>query len=70
MRLREAGRPALAAERTPELATKRMDCQGVWPSGTTYVEFNDVVVPAENLIGEENKGFAVAPAQEPLTGRP
>ena len=31
----------------------------VWPSGTTYVEFNDVVVPAENLIGEENKGFAV-----------
>lgn len=39
--------------------TRRMDCQGVWSSGTTYVTFEDVKVPVENLIGEENKGFKV-----------
>ncbi|KAB8337255.1 hypothetical protein FH972_021557 [Carpinus fangiana] len=39
--------------------TKRMDCQGVWSSGTTFVSFDDVKVPVENLIGKENKGFRV-----------
>jgi alkylation response protein AidB-like acyl-CoA dehydrogenase len=34
-----------------------MDCQGVWSSGTTYVTFEDVKVPVENLIGKENQGF-------------
>ncbi|KAL1858576.1 hypothetical protein Plec18170_002776 [Paecilomyces lecythidis] len=37
--------------------TRRMDCQGVWSSGTTYVTFEDVKVPVENLIGKENQGF-------------
>jgi alkylation response protein AidB-like acyl-CoA dehydrogenase len=32
-----------------------MKCSGVWPSGTAYVTFEDVKVPVENLIGEENK---------------
>jgi len=41
------------------ISTSRMDCQGVWPSGTTYVEFDNVKVPASNLIGEENEGFKV-----------
>merc|ERR1719414_1825681 len=41
------------------ISTKRMDCQGVWPSGTTYVEFDNVKVPASNLIGKENQGFKV-----------
>ena len=37
--------------------TKQMDCMGVWPSGTTYITFDDVKVPAANLIGVENMGF-------------
>jgi len=34
-----------------------MKCSGVWPSGTSYITFEDVKVPVENLIGEENLGF-------------
>jgi alkylation response protein AidB-like acyl-CoA dehydrogenase len=37
--------------------TRQMKCSGVWPSGTTYITFEDVKVPVENLIGEENHGF-------------
>jgi alkylation response protein AidB-like acyl-CoA dehydrogenase len=36
--------------------TTQMACQGVWASGTTYVTFEDVKVPVENLIGKENEG--------------
>ncbi|PGG98297.1 hypothetical protein AJ80_09558 [Polytolypa hystricis UAMH7299] len=43
----------------PGVTTRRMDCQGVWSSGTTYIAFEDVKVPVENLIGKENKGFKV-----------
>lgn len=41
----------------PGVTTKPMKCSGVWPSGTTYVTFEDVKVPVENLIGKENQGF-------------
>jgi len=41
------------------VSTRRMDCQGVWSSGTTYVTFEDVKVPVANLIGKENQGFKV-----------
>ncbi|PWY86022.1 acyl-CoA dehydrogenase [Aspergillus heteromorphus CBS 117.55] len=41
------------------VSTRRMDCQGVWSSGTTYISFEDVKVPVENLIGKENQGFKV-----------
>ncbi|KAI9052684.1 hypothetical protein LZ554_004023 [Drepanopeziza brunnea f. sp. 'monogermtubi'] len=41
------------------VSTRRMDCQGVWSSGTTYVTFEDVKVPVENLIGKANQGFKV-----------
>jgi len=41
----------------PGLETKQMDCMGVWPSGTTYITMDNVKVPKENLIGEENMGF-------------
>tara|TARA_B100001559_G_C16469358_1_gene608191 strand:- start:1150 stop:1749 length:600 start_codon:yes stop_codon:yes gene_type:complete len=34
-----------------------MDCMGVWASGTTFITFEDVKVPVENLIGKENEGF-------------
>eukprot|EP00388_Colpodella_angusta_P006947 GDKJ01020046.1.p1 GENE.GDKJ01020046.1~~GDKJ01020046.1.p1 ORF type:complete len:1145 (+),score=287.29 GDKJ01020046.1:247-3681(+) len=39
------------------VSTKQMNCMGVWASGTTYVTFEDVKVPVENLIGKENEGF-------------
>ncbi|KAK0516716.1 hypothetical protein JMJ35_001319 [Cladonia borealis] len=41
------------------VSTRKMDCQGVWASGTTYVTFEDVKVPVENLLGKENQGFKV-----------
>lgn len=47
----------LLVERGPGVSTKQMDCMGVWSSGTTYITFEDVMVPVENLIGEENNGF-------------
>jgi len=41
----------------PGVSTRKMKCTGVWPSGTTYVSFDDVKVPVKNLIGTENEGF-------------
>eukprot|EP00743_Colponemidia_sp_Colp-15_P000779 GILK01000860.1.p1 GENE.GILK01000860.1~~GILK01000860.1.p1 ORF type:complete len:565 (+),score=65.12 GILK01000860.1:52-1695(+) len=41
----------------PGVTTRQMKCSGVWPSGTTYITFEDVKVPVENLIGQENLGF-------------
>ncbi|KAK2761360.1 hypothetical protein FQN54_001882 [Arachnomyces sp. PD_36] len=41
------------------VSTRKMDCQGVWSSGTTYITFEDVKVPVENIIGKENQGFKV-----------
>ncbi|KAI9260497.1 acyl-CoA dehydrogenase/oxidase [Phascolomyces articulosus] len=41
----------------PGVSTRQMNCSGVWSSGTAYVTFEDVKVPKENLIGEENQGF-------------
>ena len=29
----------------------------MWASGTTYISFDNVKVPVENLIGSENDGF-------------
>jgi len=49
----------LEKDTMPGISTRRMDCQGVWPSGTTYVEFDSVKVPVSNLIGKENEGFGV-----------
>ena len=41
------------------VSTRRMDCQGVWSSGTTYITFEDVKVPVENTLGEEGGGIFV-----------
>ena len=49
----------LLIERTEGVSTRRMDCQGVWSSGTTYVTFEDVKVPVANLLGKKDKGFQV-----------
>ncbi|KNE70046.1 hypothetical protein AMAG_15035 [Allomyces macrogynus ATCC 38327] len=48
----------LLVERTmPGVKTRRIDCSGVWASGTGYITFEDVKVPVENVIGQVNKGF-------------
>lgn len=41
------------------VSTRKMDCQGVWSSGTTYITFEDVKVPVENVIGKVDQGFKV-----------
>jgi len=40
----------------PGVTRRQMKCSGVWASGTTYIEFDNVFVPRENLIGQEGKG--------------
>lgn len=52
-----SGISLLLVERGPGVTTRLMNCSGVWSSGTTYITFEDVKVPVENLIGEENHGF-------------
>jgi hypothetical protein len=52
-----SGLSLLLVERGPGVTTKQMDCMGVWSSGTTYITFEDVKVPVENLIGTEGDGF-------------
>lgn len=47
----------LVVPRTEGVKTRRMNCSGVWASGTSYVTFEDVKVPVGNLLGKENKGF-------------
>lgn len=43
----------------PGLTTRKIETQGMRTSGTTYITFDNVKVPAENLIGKENQGFKV-----------
>jgi hypothetical protein len=47
-----------------DLATKgitrtKMENSGVSSSGSTFVDLDEVLVPAENLLGQENKGFEI-----------
>ena len=51
------GVSVLLIERSEGVSTRKMDCQGVWSSGTTYITFEDVKVPVENLLSKENQGF-------------
>merc|ERR1719281_811903 len=39
------------------ITTQKMECMGVWPSGTTYITFKNVKVPKENVVGKLNEGF-------------
>jgi alkylation response protein AidB-like acyl-CoA dehydrogenase len=45
------------------LATKeaavRDDSRLTYAPGSTYIEFDDVVVPVANLLGRENQGFEI-----------
>jgi alkylation response protein AidB-like acyl-CoA dehydrogenase len=38
---------------------KKIENSGVSASGSTYIEFDDVEVPVENLLGRENEGFDI-----------
>lgn len=38
---------------------KKIDNSGVHASGSTYIEFDDVEVPVQNLLGAENRGFDI-----------
>ena len=51
------GLSLLLIERSAGVRTMQMQCTGVWASGTSYITFEDVRVPVENLIGEEGSGF-------------
>eukprot|EP00397_Hematodinium_sp_SG-2012_P029816 GEMP01031531.1.p1 GENE.GEMP01031531.1~~GEMP01031531.1.p1 ORF type:complete len:488 (+),score=83.94 GEMP01031531.1:96-1466(+) len=51
------GMSMLLIERSAGVETKKMDCMGVWPSGTTFITFTDVKVPKTNIIGKEGEGF-------------
>ncbi|KAJ5121526.1 uncharacterized protein N7515_009487 [Penicillium bovifimosum] len=43
----------------PGVTRRRMHNSGVNASGSTFLEFDDVRVPVENLIGKENQGFPI-----------
>jgi len=41
----------------PGFNVRRLRTQGWWSSNTAYLTFDNVKVPAKNIIGEENNGF-------------
>jgi len=50
----------LLVEKTfPGVSVRKITTQGMTGTGTAFVEFDDVKVPVENLIGAENQGFKV-----------
>ena len=55
----EKGFSVLLVERSDAVETKLIKTSYSTAAGTAFVEFNDAVVPAENLLGEEDKGFVV-----------
>ena len=61
----EAGHRGISAfvvDADPDGVTvdKKEDKMGQRASNTATISFNDVEIPAENLLGEENKGFKLA----------
>jgi acyl-CoA dehydrogenase len=61
---KEAGHRGISAFIVPKDGTvtvdKKEDKMGQRASNTATISFNETEVPAENLIGEENKGFKLA----------
>jgi len=61
---KDAGHKGISAFVVPREAgvvvDKKEDKLGQRASNTATVSFNDVEIPAENLLGEENKGFKLA----------
>src|SRR5205814_425491 len=58
---KDAGRRGISAFLVPRdagvVVDKKEDKLGQRASNTATISFNDVEIPAQNLIGEENKGF-------------
>jgi acyl-CoA dehydrogenase len=61
---KDAGHRGISAFVVPRdagvVVDKKEDKLGQRASNTATISFNDVEIPAENLIGEENKGFKLA----------
>src|SRR6202171_5291902 len=61
---KEAGHRGISAFVVPRdagvVVDKKEDKLGQRASNTATISFNDVEIPVENLIGEENKGFKLA----------
>ena len=61
---KEAGHRGISAFIVPRdagvIVDKKEDKMGQRASNTATITFNDVEIPLENLIGEENKGFKLA----------
>ncbi|KAF2242133.1 acyl-CoA dehydrogenase family protein [Trematosphaeria pertusa] len=55
----DKGFSVLMVERDDNVETKLIKTSYSTAAGTAFVEFNDVKVPVENLLGEEHKGFIV-----------
>lgn len=49
----------LLIERSEGVETKLIKTSYSPSAGTAYVTFENVLVPVENLLGKENKGFLV-----------
>lgn len=49
----------LLIPRTEGVSTKIIKTSGSTSAGTAYVTFDNVKVPVENLLGQENKGFQI-----------
>lgn len=55
----EKGFSVLLIPRQEGIETKLIKTSYSTAAGTAFVEYNDVKVPLENMLGEEDKGFAV-----------
>jgi hypothetical protein len=55
----DKGFSVVLIERDDNVETKLIKTSYSTTAGTAFVEFNDVKVPVENLLGEEHKGFVV-----------
>ncbi|OJI99671.1 hypothetical protein ASPVEDRAFT_51031 [Aspergillus versicolor CBS 583.65] len=44
---------------TKGISRRKMENSGVSSSGSTFMELDEVVVPAENMLGNENQGFEI-----------
>jgi alkylation response protein AidB-like acyl-CoA dehydrogenase len=55
----DKGFSVLLVERSDAVETKLIKTSYSTAAGTAFVEFNDAVVPAENLLGAEDQGFVV-----------
>ena len=53
----------------PGVSRRRIHNSGLAASGSTFVEFDNVKVPASNLIGKENQGFQIIMSSKLLDGQ-